>query len=68
MMKYYVYSFIWKSKGSSTWDAGTGLFKAKSVVELYEHTAKQPETWCIASFAEITKAEYKAGVDRGILG
>lgn len=67
-MKYYVYSFIWKTKGSSTWNAGTRLFEGNSVVELYESSVQQPETWCITSFAEITKAEYEMGYAKGIIG
>lgn len=67
-MKYYVYSFIWKTKGSSNWDAGTGFFEGNNVVELFEHTAQQPETWAITSFAEITKHEYDIGTERGIIG
>jgi hypothetical protein len=67
-MKYYVYSFIWKIKGSSTWNAGTGFFEANSVVELFEMTVKQPETWAITSFSEITKQEYDLGKSRGIIG
>jgi hypothetical protein len=67
-MKYYVYSFIWKAKGSSTWNSGTDLFEGNSAVELYENTVQQPETWCITSFAEITKAEYDMGCAKGIIG
>jgi hypothetical protein len=67
-MKYYVYSFIWKAKDSSTWNAGTRLFEGNSVVELYENTVQQPEKWCITSFAEITKAEYEMGYAKGIIG
>ena len=67
-MKYYVYSFIWKAKDSSTWNAGTRLFEGNSVVELYENTVQQPEKWCITSFAEITKTEYEMGYAKGIIG
>jgi len=67
-MKYYVYSFIWKAKDSSAWNAGTRLFEGNSVVELYENTVQQPEKWCITSFAEITKAEYEMGYAKGIIG
>ena len=67
-MKYYVYSFIWKAKDSSTWNSGTDLFEGNSVVELYENTVQQPEKWCITSFAEITKAEYDMGCTKGIIG
>lgn len=68
MMKYYVYSFIWKTKGSSSWNAGTGLQECESVVEFFETIASQPEDWAVTSFAEITKAEYKAGIEKGIIG
>lgn len=59
---------MWKRKGSSTWHSGTDLFEGNSVVELFEHAVQQPETWCITSFAEITKQEYEDGNARGIVG
>jgi hypothetical protein len=67
-MKYYIYSFIWKNKSSSTWNSGTGFFEGNNVVELFEHGVQQPETWVITSFSEITEEEYAAGKARGIIG
>jgi hypothetical protein len=67
-MKYYVYSFIWRNKTSSSWNAGTGSHACDSVVGLFEHAAQQPEQWAITSYAEVTKEEYESSVARGILG
>lgn len=67
-MKYYVYSFTWKYTGSSTLNASTGFFEGNNVVELFEHSVQQPESWAITSFAEITKQEYDDGNARGIIG
>ena len=67
-MKYFVYSFLWKSPMHGFINSGNGLFAGKSIIDLYEHNISQPEQWVMTHCQEITQEEYDQATEKGIIG
>jgi len=68
-MKYYLYSYTWKTPQMSAPSYGTGASShATGIVGLYEYIVQQPEDWCLTHVVEITAAEYEVAQRNGIIG
>ena len=68
-MKYYIYSYTWKTPQMSAPSFGTGISShSTGVVGLYEHIVQQPEDWCLTHVQEITEEKYNNADRNGIIG
>jgi hypothetical protein len=68
-MKYYIYSYTWKTPRMSNPSVATGVSSTSTgIVGFYEYVVKQPEDWCLTHVAEITKDEYDIAERNGIIG
>lgn len=69
IVKYFIYSYTWQT-GERKPGSGcaTDIYRGKGMVDLYEYTLQQPETWCLTHVSEITKEEYDIAKANGLIG